>query len=224
MDCSCTYAVCSAMWCARPSPFHKAALHLRHHRLIEGMVLQGLGVGKRFKQTGQVSVEVSWGAHSPAFPRSAAVPRGSAPNTAAAPAAGFPATNHCLNDTAKEKIEVARCPPLCCFSKWQSCAAVVPSSWWGHRYTPFTIRRFCSCYSSFWDPGTVFGQSMDLKQVAKCCCIFLQHEANPSGWRLKVADNVMNFGSLLRVSDFPYTVLVHSEISSAISQLFMTSR
>lgn len=65
------------------------------------------------------------------------------------------------------------------------CAAVVPSSWWGHRYTPFTIQQFCSCYSSFWDPGTVFGQSMDLKQVAKCCCIFMPyHQADAwSGWQ-----------------------------------------
>lgn len=44
------------------------------------------------------------------------------------------------------------------FSNWKSCGAV----WQGHGQTRFNIWQFCSCYSSFWDPGTsLCGQSLD---------------------------------------------------------------
>lgn len=79
------------------------------------------------------------------------------------------ATSHCLSNTAKGKIEVSRWPPQFSFQTG-SCGAVVPSSWWGHRYTCFPIQQFCSCYSSFWDAETsLYGQSLDLKEVAKNC-------------------------------------------------------
>lgn len=76
------------------------------------------------------------------------------PNTTAVPTAGLPATSHCLSDTTKGKTRVSWWPPLCSSSNCQSCGAVGSSSWWGHRYTHFLILQFCSCYSSFWDPGT----------------------------------------------------------------------